>query len=122
MLKVDFIKSIIYFIFSLLLVISFFSLHTINKNVLLKSNSISFLKKEILFNKDIKEKKKNLDMIEQKQIELPKQLTKEDTKNHQLKRELKTSKKNNEKLAEILNNNSRALYALTSFGIIEQYD
>ena len=60
MLRVDFIKTIIYVIFSLLLFLSFLSMHTIRKEVLLKNKSVSFLQKDITFNELIKLKKKTL--------------------------------------------------------------
>ena len=122
MLRVDFIKTIIYVIFSLLLFLSFLSMHTIRKEVLLKNKSVSFLQKDITFNELIKLKKKTLDIIEQKNIEFSLNFLKEDKKNCQLKRELQSNKNKNEKLAKRLDNNGRELYDLTSFGIFEQYD
>ena len=122
MLRVDFIKTIIYVIFSLLLFLSFLSMHTIRKEVLLKNKSVSFLQKDITFNELIKLKKKTLDIIEQKNIEFSLNFLKEDKKNCQLKRELQSNKNKNEKLAKRLDNNGRELYDLTSFGIFEQYN
>ena len=80
MLRVDFIKTIIYVIFSLLLFLSFLSMHTIRKEVLLKNKSVSFLQKDITFNELIKLKKKTLDIIEQKNIEFSLNFLKEDKK------------------------------------------
>ena len=80
MLRVDFIKTIIYVIFSLFLFLSFLSMHTIRKEVLLKNKSVSFLQKDITFNELIKLKKKTLDIIEQKNIEFSLNFLKEDKK------------------------------------------